>query len=275
MIKKVLKAATIDDLSVLRYPLLATPKFDGIRCIVMEGKVLSATLKPIPNKHIVKCLKEVGEQLGTSLDGELIIGPLFQDTTSGVMSSDGEPNFIYYIFDCLLGSNQMYKDRVNTLIELPLPPFCESVVPIVIKSEHELLVFEQANLDFGHEGVMLRSPTGRYKQGRSTIREQTLMKLKRFEDSEARIIGYEEELDGFEKPMNTLGAIVCEDIHGKFTQPFKIGTGYDHDLKAKIWDDKEHYASQLVCYKFQRPGSTKEKPRLPVFKSFRHREDVN
>jgi len=66
------------------------------------------------------------------------------------------------------------------------------LLPRVINSAEELDAFEAACLRDGFEGVMLRSPSGRYKFGRSTLKENLLLKLKRFEDAEAQIIGFEE-----------------------------------------------------------------------------------
>ena len=37
------------DLSTLRFPVLASPKLDGVRAIVKDGVVLSRSLKKIPN----------------------------------------------------------------------------------------------------------------------------------------------------------------------------------------------------------------------------------
>ena len=41
---------------------------------------------------------------------------------------------------------------------------------------------------------MMRNPIAPYKQGRGTFREGIIYKLKRFEDSEAVIIGFVEQM---------------------------------------------------------------------------------
>lgn len=63
---KPMLAATVVDRTKLRFPFLASPKLDGIRCIVLDGQVLSRSLKPIRNKFIVKQLQGL-----PNLDGEL------------------------------------------------------------------------------------------------------------------------------------------------------------------------------------------------------------
>ena len=49
------------------------------------------------------------------------------------------------------------------------------------------------NLDDGYEGLMLRAPDGPYKFGRSTVKENTLLKVKNFLDDEAEVIGFKEQ----------------------------------------------------------------------------------
>ena len=98
MLKPML-CATVTDISKLRYPYLASPKLDGIRCLIHNGTAVSRNLKPIRNKYIASCLKGL-----PPLDGELIVGDptapdCFNRTSSGVMSADGEPDFKYYVFD--------------------------------------------------------------------------------------------------------------------------------------------------------------------------------
>lgn len=97
-------ASSIKSNDDLRFPLLASPKLDGIRCIVKNGLALSRSLKPIPNKHVQDILSRLPSNL--ILDGELIVGDpyhpnVMQKTTSGVMSENGEPSFTYFIFDCI------------------------------------------------------------------------------------------------------------------------------------------------------------------------------
>src|SRR5688572_8614407 len=83
------------------FPLLVSPKLDGIRCLVIHGVLVSRNLKPIPNKWIQGLF---GQKKYNGLDGELIVGSdtavdVFQTTTSGVMSIEGEPDVRFHVFD--------------------------------------------------------------------------------------------------------------------------------------------------------------------------------
>ena len=87
------------DFNKLRYPVYTQSKLDGIRVIIKDGVVYSRSLKAIPNKHVQALFRNLH-----GLDGELIVGnvtahDVFQKTTSGVMSKDGEPDVTLYAFD--------------------------------------------------------------------------------------------------------------------------------------------------------------------------------
>ena len=69
---KPMLAAPVTDIELLNYPVLASPKLDGIRCVVIDGVAYSRSLKPIPNEEIQKFFSS-GKYDG--FDGELICGP--------------------------------------------------------------------------------------------------------------------------------------------------------------------------------------------------------
>ena len=281
-----------EDLNTLRYPLYVSPKLDGIRALVLNGKLLSRTLKPIPNLFIrMEIEKEAGMLEG--MDGELIVGKptgegVFQRSTSGVMSRKGELIFSFHVFDEVLFrvpfAQRMPKPNLN------YPYFIKVVPQHKVGGPVGVHYVEQLYLRLGYEGVMLRDPNGLYKCGRSTVNEQILLKLKRFEDDEATVIGFEEKLHneneletderGYAKrssrrenltPAHTLGALICESGH--FTDVFNIGTGFDDATREHIWKNKRSFRGKLVRYKFQRVG-TLAAPRCPVFLGFRDLRDI-
>src|SRR5690348_6715261 len=190
MITKPMLAGKFDgDLSSIRYPVLATPKLDGIRCISRDGTALSRSLKLIPNKHVQKMFKGLPDHL----DGELMLkSGDFNTVQSAIMREDGEPDFVYNIFDYCKEPLAPYNKRINALSNFDLPDFCTRLYPFKINDGNELATYEESMVVQGFEGIMIRQPDSPYKFGRSTAKEQFLMKIKRFEDSEAKIIGFEE-----------------------------------------------------------------------------------
>lgn len=278
------------DLKSLRYPVYVSPKYDGIRAIVINGVVYSRNLKLIPNKHVQKLF---GKKLYSGFDGELVVGhptdkDCFNKTSSGVMSIEGEPDVTFYVFD-KVGSDQWVK-RFWTSGQV-VEKYGVYVVPHeLVRSEKELLEFEKVVISLGYEGVMIRSPGGLYKYGRSTTKEGYLLKLKQFEDSEAEIIGFKElEINLNETTVNELGnktrstkkagmslagmlgSFVVRDIKTKVE--FDIGTGFTDMQRIEFWTMKKHFLGNIVKYKFQ-PAGTMEKPRFPVFLGFRPEIDL-
>ena len=288
-----LAAPSIDeDLSKIKYPVLGTPKIDGIRALVTPEGVFSRKLKLIPNDFIqrfIRALPWVG------FDGELMVGNNFQQVTSGIMSEDGEPDFTFYVFDLWNAPGRWYEDRMDLLrnhVAL-LGPLEASrlhvLFPQLVRNHDELIAYNKTCLDRGLEGCMIRSPEGLYKYGRSTFREGTLVKIKPFKDDEATINGFiEQEQNNNEATTdelghtkrsshqanktgkNTLGAISV--IHPKFGQ-FNIGTGFDDALRKEIWTNWQKYYGKIVKFRYQEMG-TKNKPRIPVFLGFRDERDL-
>ena len=283
-------AATVDDISALRYPLLATPKIDGIRCLMVltTNPAFDFRLtqtrngKPIPNLYIKRHLS----LLPPGLDGELECPGGFNATQSAVMSKEGTPIFTYRVFDLI--NRAPYNERLVQLATWCRVCSCPWVSPVLadqIDNEDDLLRYEALALEKGYEGVMLRKPDSPYKHGRSTFREHYLLKLKRFKDSEAIIEDFEEKQHNENERTegayglsersshlagmvgaNTLGALFVKDISTGLQ--FSVGTGFDDILRKKIWNDRASYHGKTITYKYQ-PSGMKDLPRFPVFKGFR------
>lgn len=288
---KPMLAATTDGTN-LTYPLLASPKLDGIRALVIDGVVVSRSLKPIPNKHVQRLF---GQPEFNGLDGELIVGDqtasdVFQKTESGVMSIDGTPNVQFCVFD-KHEIGVAFIERFKTAVRTTYARHPVVIVPHqVLNTARQLKAFEELCLEKGYEGVMLRDPDGLYKHGRSTLKQGWLLKLKRFEDSEAKIIGFKEAMhNANEAKTNALGhkershkkaGMVGKDMLGAFIVEdlktgvqFDIGTGFTEGQRKSFWRGREGILGAVVKYKYQ-PAGVKDKPRFPVFLGFRHKDDL-
>ena len=286
---KPLLAYTVEDTSTLKYPLFASVKLDGIRCLVIDSVAYSRNMKPIKNEYVQKC---IGKPEYNGLDGELIVGDIFakdcyRQTNSGVMSKDGEPDFKFYVFDRWDMGDATFNERYANLPELP---FVKIVEQVLMDTMYPLLKFEQDMLEQGAEGIMVRSVDGIYKNGRSTAKDRILGKVKRFSDAEYRIVGFVErmhnaneatrnELGYIERSShkdnligrNDLGALVLETVDG---QQFNCGTGFDDALRAEIWANKDAYLGRMAKVKSFLIG-VKDLPRFPVFLGFRDEGDLS
>lgn len=313
MIKPLL-AGTLEDMDMVekyvRFPVMGSYKLDGFRAMVQDGKLMSRNGLPIRNKH---CQKLYKNEWLKDLDGELICGKptdanLFNTTSSAVTSAAGEPKVTYCVFDWFGELDTTYDIRMTIvrrrvkLAGIP-PSVLKFLAQKMLHNIEELVAFEEAAVLAGYEGVMLRDPMGVYKQGRSTVREGILLKIKRFEDAEAVVMGtYEAEHNGnTEKTASgkrsskkagkvktgTLGGFVCVNIKCKCANcsrrlsalvncenKFQLGRGtLTHVQAQQLWQRRATLVGEIVKYKFQ-PVGVVDKPRLPIFLGFRNKGDM-
>lgn len=287
-----MKAAdlSLSDAANLQYPVYVTPKIDGIRAVILEkgGPVLSSTLKSIPNKFIQESLRGLDR-----FDGELTVGETFQDSTSGIMSEEGEPDFSYHIFDYLGdGFDVGYCKRLERAEEcFPEHDRCRLLHPAFVEDYDDLKQWFDFCLEAGHEGLIVRSKDGPYKFGRATEKEGYCFKIKPMEDTEGVIVGFEEQMEngnlkkenelGLTKrssnkanfaPKGTLGAFIVKSK--KWAKEFTIGTGQGltQGLRQDIWDNRKKYLGEQIKFKYQGIGSV-DAPRIPIFLGFRDKRD--
>lgn len=271
--------------------MLLSPKLDGIRAIVIDGVVMSRSLKPIKNKHVQKLFGHL-----EYYDGELICGDptsptCYRDTNSAVMSADGEPDVTFHVFDHIHYPDYEYWRRLDHIRP------CAGIEIVVqhcvrdFDSTH-LQRLEGEYLERGYEGVMLRKasgPASLYKFGRATAKSHTLLKVKRFSDAEYTVTGYEErmhngnvattnELGRTERSSHKenktgrgdLGALTCVTDNGI---TFNVGTGFTDADRALLWGERDSLIGKTVKVKSFLIG-VKDAPRFPVFLGFRDAMDM-
>lgn len=297
---------TNEQLTRIGYPVIGSPKVDGIRGLV-DDKVYSASLKPIGNKFIQKVLSQ---EMFKGLDGELVVGlpyieheedDVFNRTTGPVRRGSGEPDFTFYVFDDFSNPFSTYEKRwIEQLADDPdmytMHPRVKILEMVVLNSPQEVIDYEEKCVNAGYEGAMIRRPSSPYKEGRTTFKEEYGFKRKPFEDDEAIILYcFEQEENQNEKVTNelgtstrsghkenkvgknTLGGFCCKSI--KYGWEFNVGTikGGTLSLRQTIWEqwlkDPESIKGKIITYKFQKTG-TLEKPRQPIMKGFRDKDDM-
>jgi DNA ligase-1 len=141
---------------------------------------------------------------------------------------------------------------------------------------------------------MVRSLTAPYKYGRSTAKEGGLVKVKRFEDSEALVVGVEERMhNGNEATVDhlghtkrsthqanktgrgDLGALVCIlDPHSAINVRFNVGSGFTDAQRAELWAIRDQLPGRIVKFRHFAAAGVVEAPRFPVFIGFRHPDDL-
>jgi DNA ligase 1 len=276
-------------------PCMVSNKLDGVRAIVIDGVLMSRTLKPIPNAW---CQRMFGG-LPNGTDGELILGDptdkdVYRKTVSAVMSEDGEPFDVWYrVFDNYTYSGG-FKKRYDQLVKaMCFRPHVELVVHVFVDKIEHFNVLEDGAVLGGFEGVMIRSLDGPYKFGRSTSKEGYLLKCKRFTDMDAEVTGtYEWETNNNEAKTNALGrtersthqenkvgagvlgGLLVRGLEAPYKDvEFSVGTGFagaddPNGERAKLWANRKTLPGRIVKVKYFASGS-KDKPRFPVFLGWR------
>jgi DNA ligase-1 len=281
------------DASKIQFPVYASPKIDGVRALIVDGRVYSRSLKLIPNAHVQQTF---GRPELNGFDGELVVGSAcasncMQATTSGVMRRDGTPDVSFHAFDLWDMPAEPYHTRLLALRRLAEGTGGVRVLeqPTIL-SQDELDSYEALCLRLGYEGIMVRDPKGKYKFGRSTAKGGELVKVKRFTDDEAVVIGYEERMHNDNaattdelghtkrsthqenlRAAGDLGALVCRTPTGV---TFSVGTGFTAEQRQDLWASRQSLIGKLAKYRHFAVTGVLEAPRFPVFVGFRHAEDL-
>lgn len=295
--KRPMKGDQIEDLTKLRFPLYASPKIDGFRCVLGEYPKTSR-LSRFPNEYFHREMRGLLPD-GVLLDSEAVVGKrrgpgVLSRTSSGLTSREGEPDFTLWVFDTFqLGYG--FDDRhliASQIIRELGHPRIRLLRHTLIHSLEQLKEYVDTKLELGYEGVMTRSPPGPYKEGKSTLREQYLLKIKPFEDFEARITGYFEEMENTneakrlvtgkinrssskegKKAKGTLGGFIGIEL--KTGVEVRVGGGFTARQRKDFWLRRDELveAGAIMKCKKQKMGE-KDKPRHPNFIALRPEWDI-
>ncbi len=279
-------------------------KLDGIRCLFFGGVAYSRTLKPLPNKKLQALVKSYAQVL-EGCDGEVIAGcdryavGVLQRSNSFCMKADNDDNFTVYLFDRYIPDMpwiNRYIDVCNKVKGVPNVKVLDHYF-VREKNSYQLVdvpwvdldLFEQSVLEKGGEGVIVRDAFGKYKLGRSATKNPELQKVKRFDDAEFKVVGYEQfetnqnELErderGYAKRSTSkegkvlveqLGSLVCVLPDGR---TFNVGSGFTLQQRKDLWENRGMLVGKLA--KVQYFGYSPDGiPLLPVFLDFRAEIDV-
>jgi DNA ligase-1 len=281
--------------------LIMQPKIDGMRAAIDEEcKPRTRSGKYHRNRYLAKWAMQHPSLRG--IDGEVVSGhqmnaEVFRQSMSGIRSEDGSPEFSFYAFDAFLqpmatwdyparrayiagqieqlGEEQIGDDYHAKLILCP---------QILVTSLDEIYAYEEELLVAGWEGAMLRRAHLPYKFNRSTWNGGELMKVKRYEDDEAVIVGFfpwrrndneaTTDVRGYttrsahkdnKVEIERLGGFHCELLRDRSIK-FKVGVfrGWTHGDRDEAWKRRDSYLNRILNFKHQGYGGGYDAPRQPV-----------
>lgn len=302
----------------LRFPLIGMPKIDGVRGINLEGTIKQRTLKPLGNKLIEELFSGA---LFVGFDGELAVAgaetawDLCRRSTSLVRSSKGGTDVEWHLFDYLHPhvASLGYQERLKALQEYveklqrewngtPGVALLRVVPHTVLHSLEDFLNFENSCMEAGYEGVIVRDPFGKHKDGRATVKTGAYMRRKPFIDFEGEVVGFTEAKENQNEAVtNALGRsersthkenMVPKGMIGNIQkrvmqdvvymdrtllvkdQIVTVGPGeMPHEERIKFFNEPHLILGQIGKSKILAHGQ-KDNPRMGTWKCFRDAGDV-
>ena len=165
-----------------------------------------------------------------AMDGELWIGRGRFDEVSGIVRSDTASDeqwrrVRFMVFD-LPHHPGTFTERLETM-RLTLPQhniaWLQAVPQFRVDDATSLAEALEEITTAGGEGLMLHHQDARYRSGRS----DSILKYKKHDDAEARVVGY---TPGRGKYEGMVGALIVEDEQGL---RFRLGSGLSDALRAE------------------------------------------
>lgn len=236
------------NLKKVKFPCIVQPKYDGVRCLMIErdGKVLllSRKGKPYNIPHLIKW-GEVHKKF-LPLDGELYNhGDLtFQEIVSAVKrQSEITPKIKYVVYDRPVKNKTnhvRWGELQNDFKDFPedSPVYLSS--SLVLYDKNQLFKAHDMYVEQGYEGAIIRNLEGLYEFG---FRSNNLIKLKQFDDLEFEIV------DVVEATGRDAGTaiFVCKCGGGEFN----VKPQGSRELRADYFKNAKRLIGKMVTVQYQ------------------------
>ena len=267
-----------EELESLVYPVLVQRKFDGYRCIVVNGKAYTREGNLIPNYSVQRLLKNTlpKNRPMTYYDGELVIADrngvekfencgIFRDYTASISLGDNLQAY-YVIFAIASGSTKIIPGSKS---RLSAPADSSIIIPKGITNFHDDLkvryahtrvcndsaeVIELLTSNKDWEGVMIRRPGDKYWFGKRAGKTNPfLLKLKQpLESMWGCIVDWEPQKSREKKKM--VGSLVVALDDGN---KVKVGTGLNYNQRIGLMTDFKNYRIRVGWERHTKYGNKK------------------
>lgn len=288
MLAKDIKAINEDD---IKYPAVMQPKLNGHRClsyfhptngIIMYSRYGNEiTTMPHVKKELEHFYKKYNQWTDGSkipnldhivLDGELYCHNVsLQEQTSWIKKHQTASKRIkYMIYDSFYPDKPSnFKEREAVISHISLHyVFVDVVAGYEVTRSNELTTYRNNFISQGYEGAILRQLHLPYDPGN---RSEQLIKLKKFEDAEFKILDIKEGTNRNINDKDVTSVIIYCLANPKKDIVFEVTAPGTIEEKQKFLKNKNKYLGKLLTVKFF--GYTKlGKPFHPV--ALNLREDI-
>ncbi len=260
------------------YGLTAMPKIDGSFAFVQNAILYARSLKQHENIYTTKLYSNPDFE---GLRGELIAGDnpvaegLCRDTSSALRTIQGQPYTTLWCFDYVTHDTKdlPYEERYTVLTRKVqiLNDVGYSYIKCI--EAHRVFTLEQYHtlrssfMNAGYEGLVLRDPKSKYKEGRSSAVKPELWRWKPYATAEVVVTRIEEGTTNLnEATTNELGK-TTRSSHKENLQPNGlVGTIY-----GTLVNDLLDYYGNVIAVKGTEikvsPGEMKAKERKYYFEN--------
>jgi DNA ligase 1 len=268
----------------IKFPCYVQPKLDGLRSPSKRFEEETLMWSRAGKKFVLleELTKDIAEQLdfGESLDGEIYVygWSLERIISATKKRSSDTPLIRYYVYDAPgpKSFEERFVKRFNVVTnkEAPFEPNYLNekktivIVPTIeVKNKEEIFALEEIAVSLGYEGLMVRNADSPYTY---KDRSYDLLKLKRFEDDEFKIIGAK-EATGRDAGTAVFLCQFIDDKTGK-EKTFDARPVGTLERRAEYWENIDKYIGKMLTVKYQ--GFTDLGiPRFPVGKGVRETWD--
>jgi DNA ligase-1 len=299
-----MKGVLVDDknCSSITFPKWASYKLDGIRAVIDKGISISNSGISLPSVWV----QELSQKMPHGLDGEWIYGDpvahdVYSQTFSAVMTRKWprgmEKHMLkFYAFEQVSLTGTFMENHEAAIMNThPVDhPWIVIMDQLVVSSLEEMDSLYQTSVTAGYEGLVLRRPTSKYKQGRATLKENSHFKLKPFgkDTKEAVIVGVYPMMTNLNEAttnafgltersthkenktvLEVLGGFVVKDVETGVEFRIGGGKGLTMDLRTRLWKKRADLFGRMVRYTSMTYG-VKDAPRHPQYRGFRDPIDM-
>ena len=258
-----------DHFDKYEFPVASQPKFDGLRCVITREGTFSREWRPfVTLQHLRDALQPFFDAHPNivAFDGE-VYNHDYKDDFNAIVSlvKKSKPDLAaiemakdkiqYHVYDYVdADKTKNFDERISFLCNYLLDKVdCIKVVDTIVINDQKGLDNHFARyLEEGYEGQMIRDFLSPYKYGRS----DKLLKRKTFQDSEYKIIGFEQGVG------NRAGCIILNCVTPEekvFGSVVKGNVGYTQ----RLFKSGEKLIGKMATIKYQNltPDGI---PRFPV-----------
>jgi DNA ligase-1 len=247
----------------LTYPIIAEPKWDGVRTIAIKraGAVTLFSRNGLPFENFAEVQDFLASHMcdNSVFDGELISSQGFHRVMKRAQADRGKNVDVpisYVIFDAmtlkewdaLASVHNLHIRKAVLAVAFDVLPRFQGLVRMgdyaTCDTVEEVAAFYQLCLEHGLEGIMLKAPGSRY----TFKRNAQWQKLKPFDTADLRMTGVYE---GEGALTGTLGGINLVGEHDGKKIVTNCGSGFSRILRDEIWANPQDYIGQAVEVKFQ------------------------